>query len=883
MDNKNVMEQQPDDYSQSAPPLSKKDAKRKLKQLKRQEKEKVKREKKEKSKKLMELKSTQMFSMVRDVRDGIVVTKDKRYIKIMEFSPVNLTLRAGMERDIIISSFAAALKVMPRTVQFKVLTKRATTEKYIEQIVEDLKTETCQGVCNLSSERADLIESIAARGGVSRRFFLIFEYENNDRFGKKPRWNDIRSQLFYQSTIIENAMNSCGNLLLNHDSDDEWAMEVFYSIYCRAESEVKTFDKRMLEVFARYADCQSMQDSEAFIPVNDFICPQQINTRVSPKYMIIDGTYYTFLYIAGNSYGIQAIAGWARTFIDLGEGIDVDFFIHKEDESSTQQKLQYRIRYNKLKLHDSDDTSMDYDDVANAVSSGYYLRQGISNGDEFCYFGIIITVSAASLDLMERKADAVKAHLKKNDINAHSCLFQQPEAFQMALPLCQPDAKIFRKARRNALSSSLASIYPFMSSELSDENGIVLGRNRQSDSLVMLNNFDTSKYENANLVILGMTGAGKTFTLLNMLMRYRAKGIQTFAIIPKKGDEFLRAVKYNGGQYINISPGSMHNVNILDIRKLDTRTKMLLDGGTSLGRSRREAKIDQVRTFFQLILNDITQEELETVDEALKNTYVKFGITEDNNSLWDPERPGEYKKMPLLGDLYNSLVAEGDYAKRVAKVLRRFVSGSAKSFNQPTNVDLDNKLIVFDLNDLTEEMLPIGIFIVLDYIWDKIREDKTVRKVVALDEVWSLLRGGASDRTGEFLMEIIKTIRAFGGSALMASQDLRDFFAFKDGEYGKAIISGSRTKYIMKIDENEADFVADTLHLTRSESDQIRSFHKGEGLLIAHKDHVIVDFMATPTEFKLCDTSRESLAAQVDEIARQQEQDGFQNNIANNG
>ena len=370
-----------------------------------------------------------------------------------------------------------------------------------------------------------------------------------------------------------------------------------------------------------------------------------------------------------------------------------------------------------------------------------------------------------------------------------------------------------------------------------------------------------------------MTGAGKTFTLLNMLMRYRAKGIQVYAIIPKMGDEFLRAVEYNGGQYINLSPGSIHNINILDIRKLDNTTRQLLDGDTAIKRSRREAKIDQVRTFFQLILNDITQEELETADEALKNTYARFGITEDNDSLWDPDNPGEFRRMPLLGDLYEELLKMGPDGSRVAKVMRRYVSGSAKSFNRPTNVNLDSKMIVFDLNDLTDEMRPLGIFIALDYIWDEIREDKTVRKVVALDEVWTLLRGGAAKSSGEFLMEIIKTIRAFGGAAVTASQDLRDFFAYKDGEYGKAIISGSRTKFIMKMDENEADFVAETLHLTKSESDQIRKFHRGEGLLIAHKDHVVVDFLATPTEFQLCDTNRTTLAERRDEIARQRAQE----------
>lgn len=316
----------------------------------------------------------------------------------------------------------------------------------------------------------------------------------------------------------------------------------------------------------------------------------------------------------------------------------------------------------------------------------------------------------------------------------------------------------------------MASVYPYITSELTDDDGILFGQNKQSDSFVTVNNFDTSKYENANVTILGMTGAGKTFTLLNMLMRYRAKGIQVYAIIPKKGDEFLRAVEYNGGQYINLSPGSIHNINILDIRKLDNTTRQLLDGDTAIKRSRREAKIDQVRTFFQLILNDITQEELETADEALKNTYARFGITEDNDSLWDPDNPGEYRPMPLLGDLYEELVKIGPDARRVAKVLKRYVDGSAKSFNRPTNVNLDNKMIIFDLNDLTDEMRPIGIFIALDYIWDKIREDKTVRKVVALDEVWALLRGGAQRAPASSLW---KSLRLFAHSAVRLSPQVR--------------------------------------------------------------------------------------------------------------
>lgn len=821
---------------------------------------KNKKEKKEKKKELKEIVSTQSFSPIRDVKDGIILTKDGRFIKVMEFLPINFNLRSYEEQDTIISQFASALRTMPDRIQFKVISTQADVSRYVNKIKEEIKNEPNEKCNALQREQIKLIQKVSSTKGVSRRFLVIFEYAEKVALQHRPDFTTIRNELNSEARSIASALEACGNELISPENDNNYILELLYKLMCRNESEYRSFDDKSFEIMARYASDKSIDFSKNLhIPINDFIAPKIIDTKMSPKYIIVDDLYYMFCYLPSNAYPTSVYAGWLSVLINMGEGIDVDFWYNKENVVTTQRKLQYKLRYNKVKMKETEDTAQDYDDLRSAINAGYYLKSGISGNDDFCYMGAIITITAHSLEVLQKRYDQIKRHFIKSDMRIKPCLFQQLDAFTSTLPICQYNPGIWAKSKRNVLTSSLASAYPFVSYELSDENGILLGVNQNNGSLVFINIFDTKVYNNANIAILGSSGAGKTYTLQCMALRMRQKQTQVFIIAPLKGMEFERACLAVGGTFVRIAPGSGNNINIMEIRKKDESIDTDYEAEIGAEESILMKKIQQLHTFFSLLLPEITFDEKQVLDEALIETYKRFGITMENDSLNDPENPEQYKPMPILGDLYEVLAEFGDEAKRLYKSLTRYVTGSAKSFNGPTNVNLDNKYVVLDVSTLTKEMLPLGMFIALDYVWDKAREDRTQRKIIFIDETWRLIGPGSSELAADFVLEIFKVIRGYGGSAVAATQDLNDFFALKDGAYGAGIINNSKTKILMRTEPKEAEVVAKAMDLTSKEMEKIKSIKRGRCLLAANTNHVFVEIKASETEHNLITTDANDL------------------------
>ena len=812
-----------------------------------------------KKEKLLQIVSTQGFSPILDIRDGIILTKDGRYVKLLEFTPINFGLRSNSEQAAIISQFAAALRTMPETAQFKIISKRADASKFIDKLREEMERETNAKCRRLQEEQIQLIQRVSAIQGVSRRFIVAFEYVERVGLSHSPTFEQIRSELNQSANNIKSALDQCGNECISKDYDDEYILQLLYSIMCRNEADHRDFEMRENDVIMRYASENLSTSQDLFIPVNDFICPSVIDTRTSPNYIIVDGLYYTFLYLKSSAYPTKAYGGWLSLLINMGEGIDVDFWYHKENVASIQRKLVYKLRYNKLKLRDTDDTSQDYDDLKAAIRSGYYLKGGMASNDDFCYMGTMITITAHSLSELNYRYQAIKDHLIKHDLKIKRCFLQQKDAFLSTLPICKYNSGIWRKSRRNVLTSSLASAYPFVSYEMNDEDGILLGTNSTNGSLVFINNFDTKKYNNANIAIMGSSGAGKTYTLQCMALRMREKQIQVFIIAPLKGIEFERACRAVDGTFIKIAPGSGLNINIMEIRKKDESADLEVEEELGIIESILMKKIQQLHAFFSLLVPDIDYEEKQILDEALLKTYEKFGITTDNDSLVDPEHPDQYKPMPILGDLYETLQEMGYSKGRLYGSLTRYVTGSASSFNAPTNVNLDNKYVVLDVSSLTKETLPIGMFIALDYVWDKAREDRTKRKTIFIDETWRLIGPGSSEQAADFVLEIFKVIRGYGGSAVAATQDLNDFFALNDGMYGAGIINNAKTKMLMKTEPREADVVARAMDLTKSELEQIKRIKRGTCLLAANMNHVLIDIVASKTEHDLITTDASDL------------------------
>ena len=217
--------------------------------------------------------------------------------------------------------------------------------------------------------------------------------------------------------------------------------------------------------------------------------------------------------------------------------------------------------------------------------------------------------------------------------------------------------------------------------------------------------------------------------------------------------------------------------------------------------------------------------------------------------------------MPVLGDLY-AILKESPETRRMANILNRFVHGSASTFNQQTNVSLDNKYTVLDISSLTGDLLTVGMFVALDFVWDRAKENRTEEKAVFIDECWQLLSGaGASGArlAGDFVLEIWKTIRGYGGAAICASQDLNDLFSQDEGRFGKGIINNSKTKIVLNLEEDEAARVQSTLHLSDAELLEVTHFERGSGLISTNNNNVMVEFKASPLEKDLITTDRRDL------------------------
>lgn len=554
------------------------------------------------------------------------------------------------------------------------------------------------------------------------------------------------------------------------------------------------------------------------------------------------------------------------SLINAGDGVDIDVRLQRENRSRAIDKVAQRIRLNRTKLKSMQDTSTDYEELTNSIQAGYYIKNGIANNNEdLFYISVFITVTAKTYEEMMWRKQQMTDMLKSMDMYVSDCSFQQEEALRWVMPFLETSPALKRKSQRNILTSGAASSYMFTSFEMSDDTGILLGINRHNNSLCIVDLFNTQKNKNANLNLLGTSGAGKTFTLQLIALRMRMRGIQSYIIAPIKGHEFRRACNSIGGQYIKIAPGSKHCINIMEIRHTTAPAMDLIDE-TDYNEtdSLLARKIQQLMIFFSLLIPDMTNEEEQMLDEALIKTYSDFGITHDNDTLYTMKaEPPAMKKMPVLGDLYQNLI-KNPMTKRLSVIVSRFVTGSAQSFNQQTNVDLTNKYIVLDLSELKGKLLPVGMMIALDYVWDNIKADRTKRKAIFIDEIWQLVGASSNKMAAEFCLTIFKTIRGFGGAAVSATQDLSDFFSLEDGKYGRAIINNSKNKIILNLEPDEARYVQEVLKLTKTEMRSITRFERGEALVYSNNNKVPVVIKASKKEQEMITTDRAELEAILD-------------------
>ncbi len=597
----------------------------------------------------------------------------------------------------------------------------------------------------------------------------------------------------------------------------------------------------------------------------DILSPTAIDTK-SRDYILVDGVYHAYLYVAGYGYSTTVGSCWLAPLVEAGEGVSLSFTVKRQPKEKILSKISQTTMVNRSRMRDVGDTRQDYEELDSAISSGLYLKDAMNRqGEDFYYMHTLVEVTADDPETLEQRVTAVEKLCVSIDMIARRCDYKNEQAFLSALPLLALDADVERKSRRNALTSGVAAAFPFASYELSDRNGIFLGLNLYNRSPVFLDPYDDYKYTNGNCWIGGSSGAGKTFTLQCLGGRLRQQGRRVIFIVPKKGHEFRPLCELLGGLYLRLSPSSRDCPNIMAIRRRSLDSYAGLRDMAARDDSVLADKISRLIIWYSLQKRDLSDEDKNHLDSSLVECYRRYGITFDNASVTDGD--GNFVEMPILPDWYEVLSQNPD-TKHLAVVLARYVTGSASAMGQRNHIDLDNKYIVLDTSGMPDDLLLPGIFWATDIANDLIMDAGSDLSALIADELWSLVGANSNPLAAGFVQEMVKTIRGLGGIAITSTQGMQDLFGLDGGKYGKGILDSSRIKLVMQMEEQEARLIQGVLNLSEDEVRQITRFRRGEGLLCIGYNHVPVQFHATEKEYDAITTSPTDLRTRRKEGGR---------------
>ena len=527
--------------------------------------------------------------------------------------------------------------------------------------------------------------------------------------------------------------------------------------------------------------------------------------------------------------------------------MNISIFYEKQDQHKTIKDLTYHIGNVGVDIKDNNQNREDIDLAIFTYNDAKYIRKEMQVNNEDLYFlYIYIDLFADNIKDLEYYLNNIEGLLQSKGMQTRRASFREEQLFKSCLPIFENNDDIKNSARRNVLTSGIISTYPFISSSIFDENGIFIGKNIYNNSLIFVDRYNTEKYKNANMCIFGTSGAGKSFYTKLLILRYRLLGIEQYVIDPER--EYINLAKALEGTIIKIGPSSNEFINVMDIREesIEEGEKGYL-----------ATKISKLIGFFNLIFGNLDEEEKAILEEKTIEVYNSKNISFDDNSLFLENKNNiiskifkSSKDMPILEDLYNILIQD-EKTKKFGIKLIPFVKGSLSYFNNHTNIELNNKLIIADVYELGEENLKYGLFVFVELFWDKIKINRKINKAIYLDEIWRLIGITSNKEVASFIYKIFKTIRKYGGSAVAITQDISDLFSLENGIYGKSILNNSSIKSFFSLEEENIKILSDNINLSEKEKIEIKSLKRGESLMFIGDEHILVNVEASDYEKKL--------------------------------
>ena len=565
--------------------------------------------------------------------------------------------------------------------------------------------------------------------------------------------------------------------------------------------------------------------AEGMLNVRDIIAPSAI--EVDFTFLRIGNMYFRTIFVSG--YPRFVGANWLSPIINFEHTLDVSMFYYPVKSKVILDDLRRKI----TELEATTMTNVEKGKIVDPVVSAALedakalQEQLVKGGEKYFQFSFYITISAETPEELEMVTSKLESTLGALLLISKVASLQMEDAFQSSIPTGLDKMLI----TRNMDTTSLATTFPFTSSDLTMEEGIMYGINRHNGSLVI---FDRFSLENANSVVFAKSGSGKSYFVKLEALRLLVFGSEVMIIDPE--EEYRTLCEAVGGNYIDFSANSTHKINPFDL------SGVAVEGENELGQ-----KLIGLITLLKLMLGGLTASEEAILDRALIETYRIKGITTDPDTQSGIE-------PPVMEDLYKVLMGASEpEAKGMAERLERFIKGSMTGiFDSQSNINLDSKMTVFSTKNLEEALRPIAFYLILDFVWTRIRRDLK-KRILIVEEAWYLLQNEDSAR---FIYSIAKRARKYYLGLTTISQDVDDFLS---SEYGKAIVTNSSIQILLKQHPAGIDKVAETFYLSEGEKRLLLAAAVGEGLFFAGANHVAIKIMASEAEHKLITTNPEEL------------------------
>ena len=602
--------------------------------------------------------------------------------------------------------------------------------------------------------------------------------------------------------------------------------------------------KIIKNLFIKEVEKNDVNFLDGSVNIKDEIAPSYINMK-NPKYIEIDNLFFSGLIVV-NYYREQSDI-LLKTLLDTNINMNISIFYEKQDQYKTIKDLTYHIGNVGVDINDKNRNREDIDIAIYTYNDAKYIRKEMQVNNEDLYFlYIYVNVFADNLKDLNFYLNNIEGLMQSKGMQTRRANFREEQVFRSCLPMAESDVDIKNSARRNVLTSGLISTYPFITSSIFDEEGIFIGKNIYNNSLIFVDRYNTEKYRNANMCIFGTSGAGKSFYTKLLILRYRLMGIEQYVIDPER--EYVNLAKELNGTEIKIGPSSNTFVNVFDIRE-----ESLEDGEKGY----LATKIAKLIGFFNLIFGELDVEEKAILEDKIIELYNSKNINFDDESLFIENKNNIISKkfkssfdMPILEEFYD-ILKNDEKTKKFSIKLIPFIKGSLNFFNNYTNIELNNKLIIADVYELGEENLKYGMYLFTELFWDKIKINRKNKKAIYLDEIWRLIGVTSNKEVASFIYKIFKTIRKYGGSGVAITQDISDLFSLENGIYGKSILSNSSIKSFFLLEEDNIKILAENVNLSEKEKIEIKSLKRGESLMFIGDSHILAKIECSEKEKKI--------------------------------